>query len=163
MREVNSTVRDNPSIDESTEIVDEALTITDAREGSPTPSGVAAPVSELTDQEQDLLDRSTKKPKVVDKGDSPLVADAQQGVEVVQPNVTTANDINLGQNLFETTIGMGMERKMISYKDICVGVNGHNVSEEDVISLRRKLAIEEMQQRGIMIYQMVSWEIPYVR
>ncbi|KAJ1401979.1 hypothetical protein SESBI_28350 [Sesbania bispinosa] len=27
---------------------------------------------------------------------------------------------------------MGIERKTISYKDICLGVNGHNICEEDV-------------------------------
>ncbi|KAJ1377613.1 hypothetical protein SESBI_48706 [Sesbania bispinosa] len=34
---------------------------------------------------------------------------------------------------FQTTIGMGLERKMISCKDVCLGVNGHNTSEEDVL------------------------------
>ncbi|KAJ1416228.1 Zinc finger, CCHC-type [Sesbania bispinosa] len=34
--------------------------------------------------------------------------------------------------LFQTTIGMGMERKLVSYKDVCLGVNGHNQSKDDV-------------------------------
>ncbi|KAJ1408076.1 LysR family transcriptional regulator [Sesbania bispinosa] len=33
----------------------------------------------------------------------------------------------------ETTIGLGLERKVISYKDVCLGVNGHNISEEDAM------------------------------
>ncbi|KAJ1378330.1 Zinc finger, CCHC-type [Sesbania bispinosa] len=32
---------------------------------------------------------------------------------------------------FQTATSMGLERKMVSYKDICIGVNGHNLSEED--------------------------------
>lgn len=33
--------------------------------------------------------------------------------------------------LFETTIGMKMARKVISYKDVCIGVNGGAVSDEE--------------------------------
>ncbi|KAJ1388716.1 hypothetical protein SESBI_38910 [Sesbania bispinosa] len=33
---------------------------------------------------------------------------------------------------FQTATGMGLDREMVSYKDICLGVNVHNVSEEDM-------------------------------
>ncbi|KAJ1384862.1 hypothetical protein SESBI_42174 [Sesbania bispinosa] len=33
---------------------------------------------------------------------------------------------------FQTTTNLGLERKMVSYKDVCLGVNGHNMSEEDL-------------------------------
>ncbi|KAJ1378237.1 hypothetical protein SESBI_48068, partial [Sesbania bispinosa] len=32
---------------------------------------------------------------------------------------------------FQTATGMGLEKRMVSYKDICLGVNGHNASEDD--------------------------------
>ncbi|KAJ1418742.1 hypothetical protein SESBI_15679 [Sesbania bispinosa] len=77
--------------------------------------------NELSTQEEDLLDRSTKKPKVVEE----VVQDkeARENAQGVQQE---------GGSLFQTTIGLNLERKTISYKDICLGVNGHNVSEEDV-------------------------------
>ncbi|KAJ1403694.1 Zinc finger, CCHC-type [Sesbania bispinosa] len=85
----------------------------------------AADGSELSAQEKDLLNRSTKKPKVSTLDDASTRA--VNGQEKPQANVVN------GGSLFQTTIGLGMERKMVSYKDICIGVNGHNVSEEDVV------------------------------
>ncbi|KAJ1401856.1 hypothetical protein SESBI_28486 [Sesbania bispinosa] len=58
---------------------------------------------------------------------------------------------------------MGMEMKIISDIDICVGVNGHNVNEEYSMFFE-----EESREKGdtvtgkIRSTQMVLWEIFYV-
>ncbi|KAJ1377585.1 Endonuclease/exonuclease/phosphatase superfamily [Sesbania bispinosa] len=66
----------------------------------------------LSTQEEDLLDQSKKKPKEVAKG---------------------AANTGVHGRMEATTIGMSLERKTISYKDVCLGVNGHNTSEEDAL------------------------------
>ncbi|KAJ1394112.1 hypothetical protein SESBI_34415 [Sesbania bispinosa] len=96
--------------------------------------------NELSAQEKDLLNRSTKKPKVSTLDD--VSTRAVNGQEKPQANVVN------GGSLFQTTIGLGMERKMVSYKDICIGVNGHNVSEEDVVFFKEIQGMHnDVQQR----------------
>ncbi|KAJ1424506.1 hypothetical protein SESBI_11700 [Sesbania bispinosa] len=68
------------------------------------------------------LDRSTRKPKVVDQ-------------------------CSLGGG-FQKTIGMELERKTVSYKDICIGVNGHNLSEEDADLFEEGPSREEGEHSG---------------
>ncbi|KAJ1400461.1 hypothetical protein SESBI_29527 [Sesbania bispinosa] len=63
-------------------------------------------IDDDSSQEKDLLDRSKKKSKVT----------RQEVLDAIH-----------------TTIGLSLERKTISYKDICIGVNGHNTSEEDAL------------------------------
>ncbi|KAJ1443649.1 hypothetical protein SESBI_00237 [Sesbania bispinosa] len=100
----------------------------------------AADGSELSAQEKDLLNRSTKKPKVSTLDDASTRA--VNGQEKPQANVVS------GGSIFQTTIGLGMERKMVSYKDICIGVNGHNVSEEDVVFFKEIQGMHnDVQQR----------------
>ncbi|KAJ1413047.1 hypothetical protein SESBI_19978 [Sesbania bispinosa] len=83
------------------------------------------PSADLSEQEKDLLDRSKKKPKVTRTGEPCTAKESDQGKPTpVNSHVEVP---------FQTTIGMGLERKMISYKDVCLGVNGHNTSEEDTL------------------------------
>ncbi|KAJ1384393.1 Endonuclease/exonuclease/phosphatase superfamily [Sesbania bispinosa] len=79
---------------------------------------------ELSTQEKDQLDRSTKKAKVGTREDSPETV-----VHETQPAKRVIPCTRVIQ--FQTATNMGLERKMVSYKDICIGVNGHNQSEED--------------------------------
>ncbi|KAJ1393807.1 hypothetical protein SESBI_34691 [Sesbania bispinosa] len=79
---------------------------------------------ELSTQEKDQLDRSTKKAKVRTREDSPeTVVQETQAAKSAIPCTRVVQ--------FQTATNMGLERKMVSYKDICIGVNGHNQSEED--------------------------------
>ncbi|KAJ1401829.1 hypothetical protein SESBI_28459 [Sesbania bispinosa] len=76
----------------------------------------------LTSQEEEQLDRSKKKHKVDAEPSNSSVVECNGSVPQLG-NQTV---------LFPTTIDIGMERKTISYKDICLGVNGHNICEEDM-------------------------------
>ncbi|KAJ1442164.1 hypothetical protein SESBI_00977 [Sesbania bispinosa] len=70
----------------------------------------------LTVQEEDLLDRSKKKPIVAVDG---------------------------GGKVSHTTTGLGLESKIISYKDICIGVNGTMLTamEREAIQIPWKRSI----------------------
>ncbi|KAJ1400049.1 hypothetical protein SESBI_29885 [Sesbania bispinosa] len=98
---------------------------------SPSASEAVLDGDELSEQEKDLLDRSKKKPKVVGSGrlndGGPLVTEK---VAVQQTHVPKNV---IGGAHVQASTGLVFERKTISYKDICLGVNGHNLSEKDVV------------------------------
>lgn len=80
---------------------------------------------ELSREEKDQLDRSTKKAKTrlgVEevKGDHHM--DHNEDADVTMSVRDEVRD--QVKELFPTAMGMSMTRKCISYRDICVGVNG---------------------------------------
>ncbi|KAJ1438407.1 hypothetical protein SESBI_03016 [Sesbania bispinosa] len=97
-----------------------------------TPSGVAIMEDDLTTEEKDLLDRSAKKAKVVTVEEDPCSVTL---VEETPPSSQSGFPSGTGGKApkvqFQTTTGMGMQRKMVSYKDVCLGVNDHNNSDYD--------------------------------
>ncbi|KAJ1443601.1 hypothetical protein SESBI_00185 [Sesbania bispinosa] len=100
---------------------------------SPSPTDGDTTSGDLSEQEKDLLDRSKKKPKVTMEATSchetiveETLLTQTSPVEVESTRVVPCKGVE-----FQTAIGMGLQRKMVSYKDVCLGVNGHNVSEED--------------------------------
>ncbi|KAJ1404642.1 Zinc finger, CCHC-type [Sesbania bispinosa] len=103
-----------------------------ARVSSPQ-SGDTESEGDLSTQEKDLLSRSTKKAKDIDIGEcsSSLVKET--------PPSQLEN--------FHVAAEKGTDRKTVSYKDVCLGVNGHNVSEEDkeLFELDDKLSESEKE------------------
>ncbi|KAJ1427426.1 hypothetical protein SESBI_09679 [Sesbania bispinosa] len=92
--------------------------------------GDAVKGGDLTVQEKDQLNRSKKKPKVVMEGSSSSRSNPNETVPV-QPIK------------FQTTIGMSLDRKVVSYKDIFLGVNGHNISEDDAEMFEEDRLLQE--------------------
>ncbi|KAJ1428453.1 Zinc finger, CCHC-type [Sesbania bispinosa] len=95
-----------------------------------TPSGDAEEDGALSAQETDLLDRSTKKPKVVPDGNDTktVVMETQLSQQGGANNIVVEEAKTVK---FKTASGEYFDRKMVSYKDVCLGVNGHHLSEED--------------------------------
>ncbi|KAJ1391782.1 hypothetical protein SESBI_36354 [Sesbania bispinosa] len=89
------------------------------------------PSAELSPEEQDLLDRSTKKPKIVVEtsnkdGEVPLVE-----VEMAKESESDkSEEMEENTELFETVSGVATRRNSISYKD-ALGVNGGDQTEFD--------------------------------
>ncbi|KAJ1376676.1 Zinc finger, CCHC-type [Sesbania bispinosa] len=84
----------------------------------------------LSSEEEDQLHRSTKKHKQILDVLSPeksLVKETQLGGGTQTTN--NGEGPRRGE-AFPTTIGLSMARKIISYKDVCLGVNG-NPSPDD--------------------------------
>lgn len=100
-------------------------------------------------EEVDQLARSTKKAKmleaiphqvdmVVDDAQPTVVMETplnQQGVLREQVENTKAPSAK-GANLFPTATAMAMKRKIISYADACIGINGAAHEEESDHELR---------------------------
>lgn len=85
----------------------------------------------LTGEEQDQLRRSIKKPKVGDQSQETVVCET-----LVEEHEDTAmgEQNQAPKELFPTATGMALSRPLVSYRDICQGVNGGGangyVSEE---------------------------------
>ncbi|KAJ1401408.1 hypothetical protein SESBI_28784 [Sesbania bispinosa] len=71
---------------------------------------------ELTSEEMDQLDRSTKKAKTSISQDT-VVPDSQEEELQEKNSVKT-------KELFPTTIGEAVKRKIVSYCGACMGING---------------------------------------
>ncbi|KAJ1394710.1 hypothetical protein SESBI_33960 [Sesbania bispinosa] len=92
----------------------------------------------LSPEEKDNLSRSTKKPKVHEEESS------YEGIVVMEtPPPLVEEHIEEPKPLFETDTNMRLKRKVVSYKDVILGVNGgssgsfeeeDNVSEDDMES-----------------------------
>ncbi|KAJ1378290.1 Zinc finger, CCHC-type [Sesbania bispinosa] len=90
-------------------------------------------VTELSLEERDLLNRSKKKPKV-DEGSPSREESLPTGDEdIEQSEGSEQNEESFEESengeMFETATGMALKRKMVSYKDVCLGVNGGEHSE----------------------------------
>ncbi|KAJ1408028.1 hypothetical protein SESBI_23884 [Sesbania bispinosa] len=83
----------------------------------------------LSQEEKDQLDRSTKKAKTCASQDT-VVEETRvivgQENEEVQAEDVCKNSMNGGSTgvPHPTTIGESLRRKLISYKDACIGING---------------------------------------
>lgn len=80
---------------------------------------------ELSGEERDQLDRSTKKAKFDGSSQDTVVMESQDfdAEGRVLPN-------NNDKKVFETATGMGLKRQQVSYKDVCLGFNGGTNSDD---------------------------------
>ncbi|KAJ1380322.1 hypothetical protein SESBI_46128 [Sesbania bispinosa] len=100
--------------------------------------------ADLSSEEKDQLGRSKKKPKVVvlpAESDGFVVKETQ----MVPPLEKEKNEVHAPPVVkFQTATGMGLERKVVSYKDVCLGVNGHNICSDDDMFPEENQGYEDM-------------------